>query len=355
MEYMKNVVGRTESFEEMTHQIPNDLLRADHPDILEISLSNLCNLKCIYCSAAFSSAWEDEDIKRGLLTAERKESKAFMTPPSFEKYFWEWVIKISPSLQRIIFIGGEPLFHDKLYEYLDKLVEITHDRKPWPKIWLNIISNFNVPDSYFDKLLIRLPKLSERFIISIEASGESFSDRAEYIREGLKWTQYTKNIEKLLALNIPNVYFGFQMAVNALCITSLRTYLEYAFELQKKYNYPVDFKQNVVVHPEHLSPYVLTPDFAVYVDDAIAFVRENLANPERNQSHFGYMASYKRWEEILPFLESISYGIRNTSGVDHLRKRFAQFVAQNDATRGRDFQRTFPEYVPFLERCREIP
>jgi hypothetical protein len=352
MDYMKKKVGRPESFEEMTENISMDILRADHPDILEISLSNLCNLKCIYCSSTFSSAWEEEDVKQGLLRDEKRESRAYMTPPSFEKYFWLWVSKISPSLERIVFIGGEPLFHNKLYDYLDKLMEITNDRDPaLPKIWLNIISNFNVPDSYFDKLLVRLPNLSKRFNVHIEASGEAFGAKGEYIREGLKWTQFTKNIEKLLALNLPDTYFGFQIAMNALCVSSLRQYLEYGFELQQRYNRPVDFKQNVVVHPEYLTPYILTPDFAGYIEDAIDFVRKNLANPEKNRAHFGYMSSSDRWAQILPFLESISYGIKNSSNVDHLRKTFAEFVEINDKIRNRDFRKTFPEFVPFLELC----
>ena len=352
MAYMKNVVGRTETFEEMTKSFDKTLLRADHPDILEISLSNLCNLKCIYCSPTFSTAWEDEEIKLGRMKDSDRESKQHMTPPSMEKYFWEWFAKIQPSLKRIIFIGGEPLFNKKMYEYLDKIYELSVVQNPHDKLWINIISNFSVPESYFDQLLERVPKLTEKFNLHIEASGEGVGERLEYIREGLNWKTYTRNIEKLLAMRQPGVFFGFQLAVNALCITSLQQLFEYAADLQKRFNHAVDFKQNVVVGPEYLSPYVLTQDYADILDKAITFVENNLANPEQNTAHFGYMPSFERWKEILPFLKSISQGIRTTTNVSHLRKNLVGFLDKNDQTRGKSFAKIFPEYTPFIDSIR---
>lgn len=351
MKYMKEVAGREESFEEMSTNIPDEVLRADHPDILEISLSNLCNLKCVYCSPTFSTAWEDEEIKHGNMKESQKENKRFMPAPSMEKYFWEWFSSIQGSLKRIIFIGGEPLFNQKLYEYLDKMYEATELKNPHEKVWINIISNFSVPDVYFDRLLERLPKLTQKFNLHIEASGESVGERLEYIREGLNWTTYSKNIEKLLALKQPGVYFGFQLAINALCITSVQKLFEYAYELQKKYDCAVDFKQNVVVAPEYLSPYILTNEFAQSMASTIKYVEDFLANSEANTAHFGYMPSFERWKEILPFLRSIQHGIQSTTNVDHLRKEFARFVGKNDQIRNRDFLKSFPEYATFLGQC----
>jgi hypothetical protein len=140
--------------------------------------------------------------------------------------------------------------------------------------------------------------------------------------------------------------------VNALCITSLQQLFEYAADLQKRFNHAVDFKQNVVVGPEYLSPYVLTQDYADILDKAIAFVENNLANPEQNTAHFGYMPSFERWKEILPFLKSISQGIRTTTNVSHLRKNLVGFLDKNDQTRGKSFAKIFPEYTPFIESIR---
>jgi hypothetical protein len=352
MKYMKEVAGREETFEEMSANVPQEILRADHPDTLEISLSNLCNLKCVYCSPTFSTAWEEEEIKNGRMLESERESKRFVAAPSMEKFFWEWFSSIQGSLKRIIFIGGEPLFNEKLYEYLDRMYEATELKDPHNKVWINIISNFSVPDKYFDRLLERIPKLTQKFNLHIEASGEAVGERLEYIREGLKWSTYTKNIEKLLALKQPGVYFGFQLAVNALCISSIKSLFEYAFELQEKYQCAVDFKQNVVVAPEYLSPYILTQDFAVKAQEIVDYVESTLANPDVNKAHFGYMPSFERWQELLPFLKSIHHGIVNTSRVDHLRREFAAFIKQNDMNRNKDFFKVFPEYADFFEVCR---
>lgn len=352
MKWVNEVVGMNQTFEELTATIPAEALRADHPEYLEISLSNLCNLKCVYCSSVFSTSWEDEDIKSGKMSVNDKESKRFMAPPSMENYFWEWFDKIKGSLKRIIFIGGEPLFNNKLYDYLDRMYEMHEPKDENDKIWINIISNFSIPESFFDKLITRIPKLTQKFNLHIEASGEAYGDKLEYIREGLNWKTYTRNLEKLLSLRQPGVYFGVQLAVNAICISSLKQYLEYIFNLQEKYDCAIDFKQNIVVAPEILSPYILTPEFVPVIQEVITFVEEYFANPEKNKASFGYTTSAERWKELVPFLKSIRYGIEHTKNVDHLRKGFAEFVARNDQLRRRNFEKTFPEYLNFLQVCR---
>lgn len=353
--YMNEVAGIPGTFEDFIRDPSNidpRLLRADLPDILEISLSNLCNLKCAYCSPHFSTSWESELVKHREMRADEVESRSSGAAPSFEKYFWLWFDKIKDSLDRIIFIGGEPTINDKFLPYLSKMESMLKDSKSRASgkmITINIISNFNTPRKRFDAFLELLPSLAERFIVHIEASGEAFGERAEYIREGLDWDVYASNIRKLLALRHPNIRFGFQMAINALCVTSLKQLLTFAADLQDEFQRPVDYKENIVVSPEYLAPWVLTPNFAQHIEECYRFVEERLADPARNKHLFLHNEpSATRWRRYLPFLKSIHHGITTAQLNLDLRLQLIDFLRKNDHRRGRSFLATFPEYEGFV-------
>jgi organic radical activating enzyme len=356
LRYMNDVVGISGTLEEFSAHIDARLLRADHPDILEISLSNLCNLKCIYCSPMFSTSWEEEEIRFGGMMPEQLERVAKPAPPSFETYFWEWFAKITNSLDRIIFIGGEPTINPRFLSFLTRIEQIMRDSKQVKegrKITINIISNFNAPRAKFDQFLEIASELSNRFRLHIEASGEAFGKKSEYIRHGLDWELYVENIKRLLALRNPNIRFGFQMAINSLCISSLLDLLKMADQLQKEFAMPVDYKENIVVQPEYLAPYSLTPDFASYVHSCHEFVACHLANETRNKLlHWESETSASRWARYLPFLSSIEHGITSAKEAPVLRRQFANFVDRNDKRRGSDFLSVFPEYGAFLDLCR---
>jgi MoaA/NifB/PqqE/SkfB family radical SAM enzyme len=69
------------------------------PTMIEIAFNNTCDLKCIYCSSAFSSQWETEDKKFNIITKQQH------TPVGFENAFWEWLTEdgVDKLLQYYIF------------------------------------------------------------------------------------------------------------------------------------------------------------------------------------------------------------------------------------------------------------
>ncbi|MCM2277024.1 MAG: twitch domain-containing radical SAM protein [Oligoflexia bacterium] len=356
--YMNDVVGVPDDFSGPIDVEDPRLLRADHPDILEISLSNTCNLKCLYCSPVFSTSWEDEAIQFGEMRPDQAERAAKPAPASFEPVFWLWFDRIKDSLDRIIFIGGEPTINDRFLPFLEKIEDIMRDSRQareGRKVTINVISNFNAPKHRFDRFLDLLPALSERFILHVEASGEAFGARSEYIRKGLDWNLYTSNIRKLLALRLPNVRFGFQMAVNALCVSSMEELLRLAADLQHEYRVPVDYKENIVVSPDYLAPYILPRETARYLERCHDFVERNLADPSSNPYLFPYNEpSAERWRKYLPFLKSLHHGISQATENPEVLKRFAEFIARNDERRKSDFVSVFPEFEAFYRRARSF-
>lgn len=352
--YMNEVVGIRGNLRDFSGHITPKLLRADYPDILELSLSNLCNLKCIYCSPTFSTLWEKEDIEFGRMSSKDTEELRFRAPPSMEKYFWLWVDQIKESLRRIIFIGGEPTINPSFLTYIEKLSEVlgsSRHCRGGGRVHLNIISNFNTPPVQFDKVLDRLEKMTTNFDIHLEASGEAFAERSEYIRSGLVWDRYTRNIQEVLKRKNPKIRFGVQMAINALCLSSLPDLLKMVVLLQDEHGIAIDYKENFVVAPEYLAPYVLTPDFAAHVDRAIQIVQTKLADPAANPHQFEHESSASRWKKYLSFLDSLKRGILDAKPEPRLRKEFRAFVDEMDRRRKTNFVQVFPEYEDFYKSC----
>ena len=357
--YMNRTVGIPGDFEAMKYKDDERLLRADHPDILEISLSNLCNLKCLYCGPAFSSSWEREEVEHGHMALAETETRAHSTPPSFHKYFWAWFEKIHLSLDRVIFIGGEPLLNPQFTDYVQRIEAImtaskrrglrNFDKHPFR---FHVISNFSVNDERFDRFLNLLPTLTENHHVVLEASCESFGPRAEYIRYGMNWDRFVHNVDRVLAVDSPRLQFGLQMAINALCVTSLTELLEWMFDLQNKHHTFIDCKENIVVAPEHLSPYVLTPDFALNLRKSIKFVEKTFANPKFSfyDPRFG-KETHLRWQPYLRFMTGVRNEILAAPHHHSLRAQLHEFIREMDRRRGTNFLMTFPEYAGFMDHC----
>lgn len=81
-----NQSGIPGDFEEILNHKMEKLVRSDSPETLEIQLGNLCNLKCVYCSPEFSTAWEREAIQFGDMDSQDTQ-KANLKSVYFDENF----------------------------------------------------------------------------------------------------------------------------------------------------------------------------------------------------------------------------------------------------------------------------
>ena len=95
----------------------------DEPRLLEISLSNLCDLKCVYCNHNFSSQWAAESVKHNELNPGYISWLKSNKDSNYQKVFWEYFLRDGfKKINYISFIGGEPLIINEFYEYLDLIL-----------------------------------------------------------------------------------------------------------------------------------------------------------------------------------------------------------------------------------------
>lgn len=327
-------------------------LISKHPYMLEISLGNTCDMKCMYCSHHYSTQWATERIKFKEITQEQYDSEFPKAPPSFDEKFWEWFNKIGRhTLGRIGIIGGEPLIMPEFYNFVEKLIaSVQENKQRSSKITFWIVTNMNTPPNYLEKLLKFFPKLTEIFNVELLVSLEAVGKKAEYIRNGLNWDRMVVNLDKILSRKDLKFNFGFIISTNILSVGNFKEFITFAEDVYNKYDRPVALKHNVVSFPEWQSPFLLTPDFADHIDYCIEYMKSKCSKMPVITHDF-----YGRWDQYIIFLENLSKSIReNTDDKTELRKKFVEWHSTYDERRRLNMYEVFPEYKEFFELCKSL-
>lgn len=363
----------------------SSILRSEHPYMLEINLSNACDLKCTYCSPYFSSKWEKDmelwSVGAGFTNFKEEDAAHIKNDirkevdDRFMDLFWEWFNgKPITTLGRVGIIGGEPLINTKLPEFLNKLIEsyknLPLEQRPSsgyidsngqyrldhkPLVWF--VTNLNTPKRIMDKFInVYLPQLCEYFHVEVHASLESIGKRIEYTRDGLSWELYKENAERLCALKIENFHFGFQIALNSLSMSTLTEFLKYAKHLHDKFERPIILKHNMVTFPEFHHPAILPVEFADYLEDALVFL-ESVKDKMRHVDD-----AWGTWPAYYEYIKTIHESLKNEMGkkqhwecgsLDNVKIRFFTFFNEIDKRSGSNFLEVFPEYSHFYNDCKK--
>jgi sulfatase maturation enzyme AslB (radical SAM superfamily) len=151
-------------------------------EYLEVGLDNICNLTCDGCWAEFSSSWSEKQFPD--------------KPKSFHIRSGKDIEQLPDTLNKILFLGGEPLMTTRHYKILQKIktpenVEVTYNTNATFMLSEQQISLLNT----FKKV---------HFIVSIDAYGE-LNDK---VRSGSKWNDILKFIEQIKSTQ-------FSMSINS--------------------------------------------------------------------------------------------------------------------------------------------
>ena len=341
----------------LTEQGADHLARfLDHPTVLEIALTNTCDLKCMYCSPHFSTQWATELIKYGEIRA-----SDISTPSSdFQSVFWKYFLDSGfKHTEYISFIGGEPLIINEFYTNLEIILanydsHVNQDELP-SQININVITNLNCQEKYFNKLLDLIPKIlrNPRLRFRIGVSFESVTAKSEFIRTGTDWCRFDRNLNRLYehVSMLPDsqksrVELGCHVTINSLAVSGLPEFFTYIVGIRNKYGIHVRLYRNQVVWPGWMSPGVLSSDFAHYIDKSIQILETNLDNCiDVNSSG--------SWYAYCEFLKGIKVLILSDhSDMDAICK-FSSEIDKMCTRRNLNFHKTFPEMVHFYNSIKQ--
>ena len=177
-----------------------------NPTYLEISFSNVCNLKCAYCSPDLSSKWYDEIKQHGayptstnfngfeVLKDLKRMPIPHKDPNPYVDAFWKWWPEVYPSLHTLRLTGGEPLMSKDCWRVLDAI-----RAEPKENLTLSINTNLDVQESMIDRLIETLLDLGPHVReVQIYTSGEATGSAAEYTRYGLNYDRWLQNVHRVI-------------------------------------------------------------------------------------------------------------------------------------------------------------
>lgn len=348
------------TIEEIKHRLLNlsdsdkeELINLEHPTHLEISISSLCDLKCIYCSPTFSSQWHAEKIKYKELpsTSILKDGN-----PEYENILWEWFSTTAyKTINNISFVGGEPLINDKFYTLVDKLLNFYKNSDRTDHINIFVATNLNTPKKYFDKLRDILRKVQDvpTLTFTVGISFESVGAKHEFIRTNSDWKTFDDNI-KLLTKTLTEIDPENKLSLvimpsfNSMSISDLPNFVKYLIKMKDGYDRTVRVSTTHVATPMKYSPFILTTDFNKYIDEAISIIQESNYYRDIPYEHHG------SWTRLVEYLETIKNSIiYDSSNKDTERKNLIRELNTLKERRGIDYETAFPEMMQFFDFCRK--
>jgi len=309
---------------------------------LEIAFDRTCQLACSYCNPAFSSAWVRDIKQRGSYTNLVSDGRNHFTHthdssqlytihddnPYIEAFFKWWESDLHKTLRELRITGGEPLMSGYTWQLLDWFKA----NKGKSETRLAINSNLAMEQDKIDRLLEAAGDVE----LDLYTSCEATYDHAEYIRDGLDYTQWMQNVEYLLkSKKLRGLHV--MCTVNALCLISLPYLLKQIVYFKKKYGQDsINFTLNILRFPSFQSPLVLDKEFRIAQANRLGIFKTNYGEWLHEFEH-------NHIDRLIDYLELVERPHSETFEKPKLINDFKEFYSQYDERRNKNFTETFPE------------
>lgn len=334
---------------ERIKNLPSDV--SLNPTYVEVMFDKACHFSCSYCMADISSKIESEMSEHGpypmknnahrLLTEKTKWKSPDDNP--YIQAFWKWFPELIKDLRVFRITGGEPLLSKNTFKFLEKLKE-----HPKPDLTLAINSNLGVSEDILNNLCQKIEDLKNTGKIGafeLYTSVDTFGEQAEFIRAGLNFDDYMKNLE----------FFCRQDGVSRVILMgtfSILSIPKFHLLLQKVY----DLKQ---VYPKLILDlsYLKEPEY----------LRANLANQklkEKMNEDLQLMQSLHESKSGKGYsdheinkLKRICHWVYEEVGNDYLMTHkgdFSLFIDEYSRRKGFDFHKVFPELQSFYAEAKKM-
>jgi organic radical activating enzyme len=317
---------------------------------LEIAFDRTCQFACSYCNPAFSTTWV-KDIKkngpyinlvtdgRGHFTHVHEHDQLYdfhETNPYIEAFFAWWESDLHRTLTELRITGGEPLMSGHTWKLFDWFKE----NKNKSTCQLAINSNLGFGQDVVQRML----DSTEGVKMMLYTSNESVGPHAEYIRDGLEWSQWISNMEYLLKAE--RMRLSVMMTINALCLESLPEMLDQIMAWKKTYGqWHINFSLNILRFPSFQSALTLPDHIRQQYNKRLAdWYATNKSNPDLNNFEKSNI------ERLIDYLDIVKTPHGEGYVQATAQKDFKQFYEQYDVRRGKDFRKTFsPMLVDWYE------
>lgn len=299
-----------------------------------VDFGNECNLACKMCYPVASSKIAAQ-YKSWKLTETITNSNWTKDETSWDNFLTS--IHQTPNLNRIHFMGGEPLLNKKFHSLLDFLIENKRT-----EISLSFVTN----GTLFDQLLLN--KLKKFKSYNIEVSLESIKSNNHYIRQGVATEVTLNNIELLLRDDREQFQLVLRSVPQLLNVNNYNEYIEWAWT--KK----LSVQGIPLIEPKYLQICVLPKDIRSKLK--IKYLKTLDLIQQQSKNNFTTLATgrdvsrlhvqlIRECKSIITMLDS-----PEPSNVEELRKELVQWLLRWDKEYNLNALLEYPEYREFLEQ-----
>jgi organic radical activating enzyme len=345
-----------ERFDEILVQDP--LTWNVNPAYVEVNFSNICNLKCSYCSPQFSSTWAQEISQHGAYPTSNRHNnpshfvgERYVIPNRdsnpYVEAFWRWWPELYPQLKHFRMTGGEPTMDKNTYRVFDYVLA-----NPKADLHLNTTSNFSQEAVVFDKYLGYVKQLCEgekieHFMQFV--SLDTWGKQAEYIRDGMDFKLVKRNVERFLSEVPSRNSLTFIITVSNLAIPNINKLLEFILELRQRYSSTyqrVWFDTPLLREPLWQTVIGMPAAYQTRLQKTVGWMATDI---ETIDTRFHGFKDYEiqRLQRVVDQMDSKKYQYTETTKAD-----FYKFFNEHDARRGTNFLETFPEMSDWWFECK---
>jgi pyruvate-formate lyase-activating enzyme len=302
---------------------------------LEIAFDRTCNFACSYCNPAFSTTWV-KDIKtngpyqdlttdgRGHFTHTHDGSQPYKhdeTNPYVEAFFRWWESDLYSTLDELRITGGEPLMSPALWRLLDWFKA----NKGQSKTRIAINTNLCAKPELIDRLIQASYDIEG---LDIYTSAEAVGARAEYIRDGMDWAQWTANMERL-ATEARLRGLHVMATPSVLSIMQLPEFLDWCLAFKQKHgkDFPV-FTLNILRFPSFQSVTVLPKQMRGWAARGLGSWLEN-----NSDNYLLHQMEKDHVQRLIDYLNTVDIAHAGASPRKNLQEDLKAFLQQYDQRR----------------------
>lgn len=313
---------------------------------LELAFDRICNFACSYCNAGYSTKWAQELKKNGPYQNMVSDANgAYQHHGAWaEKYktdeenpyleaFWKWWPELSETLMELKITGGEPLMSPQLW----KLFDYFENRESREDFLFSFNSNLGAKTEVIQKMLEKTKNIKR---LGIYTSMEATGAHAEYVRDGLDYELWKKNVETILETKRLD-RFVIMSTVNIMSLYSFTDFMDQCLEWKSKYGkYLPSVAITILRWPSFMSATVLPDELKQERYDHLkAWFDKNKDNPLLTNFEVD------TFQRLLDYIEVIKIPHDRTSEMESRLQDFKTFHRQYDKRRGKSFENTFPKIL----------
>lgn len=301
------------------------------PYFYHVSLSNLCNLGCVMCCARDSSYMGNLLKQTGDLPKDAKILTDWTTDKQVWNKFLDHILS-NKLIQSFHFMGGEPLYHKKFYEFIDFCVYNNHTN-----FHISFVTNATiVPDAGY------INKLKKFKSVQIEVSVENFDLSNDYVRHPSVYSTIEQNIKKYLS------YCDQRFTLVVRTVPQFLTLFNYDKLLQWCLDNKICIESNIIYSPRFLIPALLPNNLK---DQIISKLSKFVVNKIYDTKNINIRDTVRYKDNISENAKMIINHLKQTTtDSNSLNKQAVEYFAKLDRARKINIKNYIPEIVPLFEQ-----